>query len=376
MNDKLKRVAWVDMAKGIAILAVVLGHINYEYPTNDLVPIRMLLYGLWHVSVFYVIGGFFINESKLEKPTSFIVGKIKSLYLLILYIYIPYVLLHNVFIDIGFYDIDVDYFGKSVSYWTIGDFIKNIVLAILFAGREPLLGPMWFVYVLFMALCVLSILSWGLRKLYDSSLIRNKETYEIVRFSFILFLTLLSYAMTNFLHLNIPRFNNVFTAVWFIYVGMLLMKRIHIKFDNGYIAIISAFIVYHIATMTSGIAFNSNKYDDLASFTISTLCCTYIICYVCKQIESYSFSNILSYIGNNSFYIMGLQFTGFRCCTFVLNCFGYDYNMGELTTPQISSLPLLLLYMFFGVVVPLCIIGSVRFLKRHLLLARASQDLV
>ena len=77
------------MAKGIAIMAVVLGHINFAFPSSSIFPTRLFLYGLWHVSVFYVIGGFFINEQKLTRPYDFIKAKIKNLYSLILYIYIP-----------------------------------------------------------------------------------------------------------------------------------------------------------------------------------------------------------------------------------------------------------------------------------------------
>ena len=362
MNKSMgSRLMWVDMAKGIAILAVVLGHINFVYPSITLFPMQMLLYGLWHVSVFFVIGGFFINEQKLEQPFLFIKGKVKSLYLLILYIYIPYVLLHNFFIDIGFYDLSVDYYGKSVTYWGIADYLKNIAAAVFFAGREPLLGPMWFVYVLFMALCLFSILSWCVRKLCLK--LGCDSSFEQIRFVVILVLTILSYTLTNFLQFNIPRFNNVFTATWFIYWGLLLIKKYNIHFDNRYFFLFSIIIVYHIATTTNEVAFNSNIYDDLASFSISTLCCTYIICYLSKRLEKSWVSRPLSYIGENSFYIMGLQFTGFRVCSAVLNLCGTDYRLAKLTTPQISNVLLLLVYMFFGVSVPLLIIHIFRYLK-------------
>ena len=59
-NNTHQRLQWVDMAKGLAIMAVVLGHINFAFSSSSFFPTRLFLYGLWHVSVFFVIGGFFI----------------------------------------------------------------------------------------------------------------------------------------------------------------------------------------------------------------------------------------------------------------------------------------------------------------------------
>lgn len=364
-NNTHQRLEWVDMAKGIAIMAVVLGHINFTFPSSNIFPTRLFLYGLWHVSVFYVIGGFFINEQKLTKPYDFIKAKIKNLYSLILYIYIPYTLLHNVFFKIGFYDSTMDYFGKHIEMWGYADFVKNLIAAILFAGREPLLGPMWFVYVLFLALCLLSIISWAVRKLCLTDQLYNR-TMGLVLLS----MAIASCTFTNIFQLTIPRCNNVFTAMWFIYIGLLMNRKYHVEYKNGFVAIVSILLIYHIATMTSGIAFNSNVFDDVVSFSVATLSCVYVICYVCKKMAgNRKACSVLSYIGENSFYIMGLQFTGFHICTVILNLLGYNYNLAELTTPQIDSYWLLLLYMIMGITMPLVIIEVCRFLKRSILQA-------
>jgi fucose 4-O-acetylase-like acetyltransferase len=123
-------------------------------------------------------------------------------------------------------------------------------------------------------------------------------------------------------------------------------------------------VIYHVSTITSEIAFNSNKYDDIMSFTASTLGYVYLICFICKKLESCLCSRIFSYIGSRSFYIMGLQFTGFKCCTYILNQFGYNFNMAELTTPQIDNVFLLLLYMVFGVLIPILIVNIFRYSKK------------
>lgn len=83
------RTPYVDIAKGIAILSVVLLHVDFVYPKLSFINISAMLGWYWHVPVFFLIGGFFLKEERLLQPVSFIKGKFKSLYLLALYIYLP-----------------------------------------------------------------------------------------------------------------------------------------------------------------------------------------------------------------------------------------------------------------------------------------------
>ena len=91
-----KRLDWVDIAKGVAILVVVLLHTDYTFSAETFKPITAIIGDGWHVAVFFLIGGFFLKKEKLCKPVSFIKGKVRSLYLLASYFYVPAVLLHNV----------------------------------------------------------------------------------------------------------------------------------------------------------------------------------------------------------------------------------------------------------------------------------------
>ena len=170
------RSKWVDIAKGITIAALVLIHIDYNFPDSKLFPTSILLGGVWRTPVFFVIGGFFIKEEKLVDSVGFIKRKIKTLYLPLLYFVIPAVILHNTFIDIGWYDTVSEYGNKVMAYWSMGELIKNLILSVCLAGREPILGGMWFVYVLFMALSGLSIISYILRKIF-----KEDRRYELAR---------------------------------------------------------------------------------------------------------------------------------------------------------------------------------------------------
>ena len=60
----------------------------------------------------------------------------KSLYSLLLYFYIPAVLLHNVFLHIGFYDTITLYGGKHMTFWEPITFIKELILSCCFVVRD------------------------------------------------------------------------------------------------------------------------------------------------------------------------------------------------------------------------------------------------
>lgn len=79
------RSQYVDITKGVAIIAIVLLHTNFQFPFSHYMPLSSLLGWMWHVAVFFLIGGFFINESKLIQPFFFIKGKLGSLYKRLLY---------------------------------------------------------------------------------------------------------------------------------------------------------------------------------------------------------------------------------------------------------------------------------------------------
>lgn len=158
------RTAYVDIAKGIAILAVVLLHVDFVYPKLSFINISAMLGWYWHVPVFFLIGGFFLKEERLLQPVSFIKGKFKSLYLLALYIYLPATLLHNVLFQLGWYSPDVVYGGKIIAEWDVKEYGIGIIKTLLCAGREPIMGAMWFVYALLFALCGYSIICFIVNK--------------------------------------------------------------------------------------------------------------------------------------------------------------------------------------------------------------------
>lgn len=302
----------VDIAKGISIIAIVIGHVTFTYPSCRLVNSSVLVFGLWHVAVFFLLGGFFIKEEQLLQLVFWFKKKFTSLYLKILYFYIPAVLLHNVFIHLGWYSLD--YTEPAIQTYSWIDFVKQTVLAICLGGREPIVGAMWFVYVLFMALIGLSILSWAVRKVA-----KDDKQYEWVRFIALLTMCIIAGIMSNKYGLTIRRFSNTFTAMLLIYLGKLMYQRLKLSFDNGYMAIACALMAFEVACMLGGVSLNGNEYKDVLQLIVAAPAVLYIIMYIGKKIEKNSVGKAIAYVGRESFYVMALHFVGFKLCSLILN---------------------------------------------------------
>ena len=235
----------VDITKGVAIIAIVLGHVTYSCPTCKLLDSSVLFYGLWPVAVFFIVAGFFIKEEQLVHPKRWFKKKFSSLYLKILYFYVPAVLLHNVLIKIGWYSLEST--DPVINTYSVMDFAKQTVLAICLGGREPIVGAMWFVYVLFMALFGLSIVSWAIKKLA-----KDERQYEWMRGIVLLSMCMVAGILSNKYGLTIRRFSNTFTAMLLIYVGKIMYQKMKLSFDNGYLAIVCGLVAFEVACMLGG----------------------------------------------------------------------------------------------------------------------------
>ncbi|MCH4155663.1 MAG: acyltransferase [Muribaculaceae bacterium] len=363
MTNEKERVQYVDIAKGIAIIAVVLLHVRFNFMNNREMPVWNLLGGLWQVAVFFILGGFFIAEDKLEHPVPFIKRKIKTLYLILLYFYIPAVLLHNVFIDCGFYSTVVDYGGKFMSYRSFGETIKETLLAVLFAGREPILGPMWFVYVLFLAICGYSVLTWLLRKL-----VRDDVKFEWIRLIVLVALCSASCILSNVYGITVKRVSNTVTVMLLIYMGQQVYGRFKMKFNNIYMFIVCLLIMYHEAVIHGEISLNDNRYADMMHLVAGAGSALYVVCYISRKVTGTWIGKVIGQCGKNSYYIMALHVLGFKLCTMLLAVTGQSHAELSSLKPEVGDNWLQLCeYLIMGLGFPLVFMYAFRQVKSVLI---------
>lgn len=129
VNNNKKRLDYIDMAKGIGIILVIIGHISFV-ETHILVWISA-----FHMPLFFVIAGIMMSakKEKLTDIKSSISSRVKSLL-------IPYM-----WFSILYFFMDT--LNLYINNITVENFYVNIISSITFYGKSV----MWFLTALFLA---------------------------------------------------------------------------------------------------------------------------------------------------------------------------------------------------------------------------------
>ncbi len=316
---KLRRDISVDCVKGLAIIAVVLGHLGFNLPSipENNIYLAPILYSLWYVPVFFCIAGFFIKEDRLANSIEFIKKKAKTLYLkTIIFVGIA-VLCHNLFLKTGLYSEQLDYVGKTMSFYSIKDIFFTLIKTIFFMGREPITGPLWFGYVLFMALCGYSLIAYVLNKFLQY----EHQNMFIIRGVVILALTIVSNILSQNFGITQNRLSNIFPAMLLIYIGQYFNEEKRLNFDSPIAALTCFLLILQAALRSGGISLNNNQFYDVFHLVAGGGATTYFLIFLFKKIKVSVFKQGLAFLGNYSFSIMGLHMLLFKPCMIVWNHF-------------------------------------------------------
>lgn len=143
----------VSMAKGMAIILVVVGH---SLPLENWA--RNYIY-MFHVPLFFYVSGYCFKEKYLNDALTFVKRRLRGLWWPFVKYGIPMVLLHNVLCAIHVYGPLCD-----VVPYTLPQMGVAVLKQFAMSGAEPLLGAYWFLNTLFGA----SLLFYGCRRLAGS----------------------------------------------------------------------------------------------------------------------------------------------------------------------------------------------------------------
>lgn len=127
-------VRFMNIAKALGIIAIVIGHSGS--------PLQKYVY-LYHLSLFYFISGYFFRDEYVQAPLTLIKKRVKTLYLPYISYQIPFLLLHNIFLQIGIYSYSYTYI------YTRSDFFENAIKIMAFSSDELLTSLLWFLCSLF-----------------------------------------------------------------------------------------------------------------------------------------------------------------------------------------------------------------------------------
>lgn len=338
----------IDIAKGIGICLVVLGHCSTKNVTH-------FIY-LFHMPLFFMIAGYLFNDKNLQKPKEFFIRKVKRLYLTYLVYEVVFTLLRNYFINVGFYSTDYKYVDKYINDLNKKETLKVILQDIFLAGREPLVGTLWFIVSLIFVIVMFYIIS--LIALRIEILLGIKM--EQIRLIMVLLLFLSGNLGTKY-GVNIPRCNNSMVMVAVFYMGYILRNYIESKFNiqfNLFGGLI-AFLLLIMNMQYGSVSVNSNKYLSPDFLICNSALGFYLTFSIAKWIQNTRFEKVFISLGKRSMSIMILHFTSFKFVTMII-IYILDYSWDRLCEfpiltfesellGNVASIP----YFFVGLFIPL-----------------------
>ena len=252
--NKNKREISFDIARGIAIILVVMGHCdNFSGWSIERFS------SLFFMQLFVFLSGIFFKHNEI---TSFkeLVMVIKKKCLPIYFYYLKYELifyiLTNFFLNIGFYNFDLMYGGKVINpiHFDI-EMLKNVLRIFLLMGREPFCGAFWFLITLIFIICEYSCIRFISNKIF-----KQQKSNKIFVNVCVLIMFILGCIMNA--TISIPRISPSFTLIIFYHLGNLYNDfKQQIKFDNFLLFLISIIglnILYYFGT----VSMNSNSFSN------------------------------------------------------------------------------------------------------------------
>ena len=222
-----QRILYFDILKGFAMVSVVAMHVTCQLPEGRWFHPNILF--MWHVPLFFLLSGFFITNSKLHDLKSFVRSKFKTLYVKGLYYFIPAVLMHNVFVSWDWYRPEQ---SNGIAYGNFLNMKDSIVLLLenfLLMNREHIVGAMWFIDTLFLAMTCYGIIFYVTRKVLPST----RESSMLLGL-IVLILVTASNIATNIFDLTITKVNNSITAMGLLFIGQQLFQSGKALYINKY----------------------------------------------------------------------------------------------------------------------------------------------
>lgn len=291
------RIEWLDIAKGIAIILVVIGH---SPATNGM---KTFIYS-FHIPLFFFLSGFVFNQQKYSKTKDFFENKIRTTitpYLLFSFIgYLIYVFWENGVYNTNFSALSI---FKGVFYASASTLKINSVL--------------WFLPCLFIVQTTFFIIT-------KISYNRTYLTVILIAFSIV------GYLYSKYNGIRLPWFiDSSLTATVFYGIGFIYKNydsRLEEKISPYYTEVIigSFAMVYLFSFLNTTVDMFSLVYNNYFYYYLSAVF-GIVFCITLSKLIKYS--NTLSYIGKNTILIFAFHTNMFVIINFILGYIRDTYNI-------------------------------------------------
>lgn len=284
----------VSIAKGIAIILMVMAHARC--------PLWIQYYiNMFHMPLFFFMSGYCFKETYLDDPKSFVMKRVKGIYLPYIKWSLVFLLFHNIFFYLNIYNDLYGFNGKVSHLYDVQEFItKTLWIIFTMGSHEQLLGGYWFMKSLFFA----SIIFFFLLKWLHSSVMG--------------FVLVIATLLGGIVGRGLPVIgigSREFMAAFFIWSGYIYKKR-NLHIDRKYLIVIYACIVALGTTFWQGTMLDC-KWELIIPYMFTALCGTLMVFGISKYLNGRGVKFLL-YVGNNTLQILTWHFLSFKIISLLI----------------------------------------------------------
>ena len=333
------------IAKGIGIILVVLGHCTC---VGNYISVFRFIY-LFHMPLFFFISGFFFKKCYIYDVKSFVYKRIKRLYLPFVMWNLLFIILHNFFYHINIYSNLYGFNGGVSKLYNYKDIIYNIIQVLEFRGGEVLLGPLWFLPVLFFSSFIALFGLYFFYKIRE----KNRKDYTLIIF-FVSLSVFFMYKKIGIFYITSMSLNAtaIYLSGYFIKQNNYYNKLLKYK----YCLIVLTAILLTVCSIAHPISLMSmTTCFDIVYIYIIGLIGVFFVIFLSNIISNTKCSSLLSLLGNNTMIILILHLLCFKIVN-LIKIYCYALNISTLSMssfiPLNQNLIWILLYVLSGTGIP------------------------
>lgn len=292
----------VTIAKGIAIILMVLGHTHCpDVVNNYLVMMRMPL--------FFFMSGYCFKTKYLNDARSYLKKRVTGIYWPYLKWSLFFLLIHNICFRLNIYSNEYGFEGRTSSLYTIPDFVNHAFSIVTkMKGHEQLVGGYWFLKSLFVG----SVIFYA-----SMRLLKGAKTGVLLLLALSILLTFTNWKIP-FFHIG----SRECFAAFYLYVGHLY-KQFGLNWHrNIWLNIIFAIIV-GIGSVYWQAPMIKLNYIQMFPYAVSSVMGILVMFNISQHIAQANLPKtkpFLIYVGGYTFNVLTWHFISMKVVSLLIIC--------------------------------------------------------
>lgn len=349
--SKNSRNMTLDVLKGLGIILMVWVHGGGPFGH---------FINLFHMPIFFIASGFLWNEENavdFQRVIQYIKRKFVSLWKPFVLFNGILVLLHNLFLKIGFYTSSPEIFDffstdtNRIQYaYSVKKTVQNLLKTIVLASTPQLGVPTWFIRTLFIVTISFAVVSYADKKLLHSKVI-TCCTFCVSG---------LAATLISVFSVQLPMGGSNVCAAWFLYVVGVQMNalnsRINILREDTKtirLQLLISFMVLLICNQMGTVAFSSGKITNIFFLLVASIAGWYLL-YSLAVVLPVKIKRYLSYIGKHSIAILLFHLLCFKLVSIIYTIVTCEKWVYVAAFPSIKGVTALwIAYLIIGIAGPL-----------------------